>query len=463
MSEDSQLLIRFLSIYGAQIGLAIIFALNFFYFSRVYARRFLSKWSISWAGLIILNLGMMFASLNEFSSLSAEVKLLGTLAHLTGGLIQASFLGLGTYELVKHTYIKKKYSAYVATLAVVLATIMAFLYAFDPESYTPRYIIRIGVRSLKVGLVYKVCGFFAIYSRRFGLDSYGKKLFGIALISYGLAQASYFLTVVLAVYGYDVSTVLSVYGIVDLFLVTVIGLGMVMWLLEDERLKLESTNADLDRFLYSTSHDLRAPIASVLGLTHVAKLESNHDQLLHYFDMIEERVKKLDEVISDILAYSKNSKSAVSKDKVDFNLLLEEVVSDLKFNKGASNIRLIYEKNPENYTICDAAQLKIILNNLLANAVKYHDLNKTDPFIEVVFQKVNNQVSITVTDNGNGIAEEHQEKIFDMFYRASTDSDGSGLGLFIVKEATKKIGGEIELSSALGNGSSFHLIYEESA
>ena len=463
MNYQGELSLRLLSLYGAQIGLAAIFAFNFFYFSRVYSRSFLSKWSISWIGLFLFGIGMMYVTWPGFLELPTELKLIGTITHMIGGLLQASFLALGTYELVKHVHVEKQTSLLIGVITLITAVTLALIYAFDDARYTERYILRIGVRSLILGVVYITCGFFAIYSRRFGLESYGKRLLGIAFISYGLAQTGYFITVILVVNGIDASIILSVYGVIDLFLMTVMGLGMVMWLLEDERLKLKSTNADLDKFLYSTSHDLRAPIASVLGLAHVAKLETNDDKMISYFDMVESRVKKLDEVIGDILYYSKNNKQEVKKDKVDFNALLNEVVTDLKFNKGASKIRLIFDKETEHITICDTAQLKIILNNLLANAVKYHDLKKKNPFIEVVFEKRKGKVNITVNDNGAGIASDHLEKIFEMFYRASADSDGSGLGLFIVKEAAKKIGGEIKVSSIFREGSSFKLTYEELA
>lgn len=412
-------------------------------------------------GLVALNAGMMYVSWPASILPSAGLKFLGTFSHVTGGLIQASFLALGTYELITAKYINRKKSFVIALCAVVLATILVSLYAFDEDRYLERYVLRIGLRSLCVGTTYIVCGFFAIFSRRFGSKSYGKRLLSVAVIAYGLAQTGYFATVILAVYDVDVSMIISIYGILDLFLMTLMGLGMIMWLLEDERLKLKNTNADLDRFLYSTSHDLRAPIASVLGLTHVAKLEGKNSEITHYFDKIEARVKKLDEVISDILSYSKNSKRPLKIDKVDFNALLDEVISDLKFNKGASSIRLKFDHSKDNYTVCDPAQLKIILNNLLANAVKYHDLQKDDPFIEVVFKRTLNTVSITIKDNGNGIASEHLEKIFDMFYRATTDSDGSGLGLFIVKEAAKKMGGQIKVSSVPGAGSTFVFEYQE--
>ena len=462
MTSSMEILLRLISVYTAQIGLALIFAINFFYFSRTYSRNFLSKWSISWLGLLILCGGMLLVTWPEFQNSSFVTKLFGSYTHLFGGIIQATFLAVGTYELIHNVKLSRKRVIIFGIGSAVLALILVLTYAFDESRYTERYIIRIGVRSLLIGLTYMVCGFFAIYSKRFGLESYGKKLLGIAFISYGLAQTVYFTAVILATYNWDVSAILSIYGILDLFLMAVMGIGMVMWLLEDERLKLKNANADLDSFLYSTSHDLRSPIASVLGLTHVAKMDTKDEAMLNYFDMIEARVKKLDEVIGDILSYSKNTKKEISKDQVNFNLLLKEVISDLEFNEGASKIRLDFDYTVTNETFCDPAQLRIILNNLIANAVKYHDLAKRDPYIEVKFERLNKHTKIVIADNGKGISPEHLEKIFDMFYRASTDSDGSGLGLFIVKEAAKKIDGEVNVKSLVGKGTSFELIYEES-
>lgn len=463
MTSSMEVLLRLISVYTAQIGLALIFAINFFYFSRTYSRNFLSKWSISWLGVLILCAGMMLVTWPEFQKSSFEIKLLGTFTHLFGVFIQAIFLAVGTYELIHNVKLERKRIVILGIGSAFLAVIMGLIYAFDESRYTERYIIRIGVRSLLIGSTYIVCGGFAIYSRRFGLESYGKKLLGVAFISYGLAQTVYFAAVILAIYNWDVSAVLSVYGILDLFLMAVMGLGMVMWLLEDERLKLKNANADLDSFLYSTSHDLRSPIASVLGLTHVAKMDTKDEAMLNYFSMIEARVKKLDEVIGDILSYSKNSKQEISRGQIDFNTLLREVISDLEFNDGASKIKLVFDYSITHETVCDPSQLRIILNNLIANAVKYHDLSKPDPYIEVTFEKLSKHTRIVVADNGKGISPEHLEKIFDMFYRASTDSDGSGLGLFIVKEATKKIGGEVNVNSLVGEGTSFELTYEELA
>lgn len=104
--------------------------------------------------------------------------------------------------------------------------------------------------------------------------------------------------------------------------------------------------------------------------------------------------------------------------------------------------------------------MKIILNNLMANAVKYHNLNQPNPYIRVSFKRIKNVVEIAVQDNGQGIARENIPKIFDMFYRASKGTEGTGLGLYIVQEALTKINGIILVDSELGKGSTFKILLE---
>jgi signal transduction histidine kinase len=103
----------------------------------------------------------------------------------------------------------------------------------------------------------------------------------------------------------------------------------------------------------------------------------------------------------------------------------------------------------------------MVLGNLLSNAVKYHAPNKPDPYIQVDFEKTMGKVSFVVADNGEGIDKEHHDKIFDMFYRASENSQGTGLGLYIVKETLARIGGSVELDSKKGRGTTFKIILEQ--
>jgi signal transduction histidine kinase len=102
--------------------------------------------------------------------------------------------------------------------------------------------------------------------------------------------------------------------------------------------------------------------------------------------------------------------------------------------------------------------MKIILNNLMGNAVKYHNINQENPYIKVTFTRKKDTVEIGIEDNGQGIPEESLPRIFDMFYRASPITEGTGLGLYIVREALTKINGSIEVKSRYGKGSVFTII-----
>jgi signal transduction histidine kinase len=234
----------------------------------------------------------------------------------------------------------------------------------------------------------------------------------------------------------------------------------VMWFLEDERQRLNDENKELDSFLSSTSHDLRTPIASILGLTYLGRIELQEEKARTFMNIIEERIKKLDLIISDILNLSRSKKIDVKIEELDLRDLIEETTADIKFNKGASSIFLDYEAHPSHTFKSDYNQVKIILNNLLTNAVKYHNLEQPNPFIRVSFKRNRHVVEIAVEDNGRGISKENVPKIFDMFFRAAEDTDGTGLGLYIVKEALNKIKGIIFVDSELGKGSKFRIVLE---
>jgi signal transduction histidine kinase len=110
----------------------------------------------------------------------------------------------------------------------------------------------------------------------------------------------------------------------------------------------------------------------------------------------------------------------------------------------------------------DKLRLSIILTNVISNAIKYSDRNKPNPQVEVDFKVKDDQVYITVTDNGIGIRKEQLTKVFDMFYRASERSSGAGLGLYITMEAVKTLGGDIRVDSKNGEGTTFEIVIPNS-
>lgn len=223
---------------------------------------------------------------------------------------------------------------------------------------------------------------------------------------------------------------------------------------QQKNIRLEKANAELDRFLYSTSHDLRAPLMSIKGLIHLAQREV-HTATPAYLRMMDQQIEKLDSFIGEIIDYSKNARMEINPEPVDLETTVRDVTSNLRFMEGADKISFQCHIDLEGQPFTDKARLQVILSNLISNSIKYHNLEQTQPYVSVSAQRSNGHWTLSVSDNGKGIMPEHVHKVFDMFYRADERSKGSGLGLYIVKEAVAKLQGQIELQSTPQKGTSF--------
>lgn len=226
-------------------------------------------------------------------------------------------------------------------------------------------------------------------------------------------------------------------------------------LLKRQNEELIKINAELDRFVYSASHDLRAPLMSVKGLLNMIKLDPDKKNVENYLSLIEKSVTKLDSFISDIILYSRNARMDVMPKEIDFHELLQESIDSLKYMEGAEAVRSIRKVEINGPFFSDYSRLLIIFNNLISNAVRYRDPWKKDQYLKIEINSNVEKVMIAFTDNGIGIQQEYIDKIFKMFFRANADSKGSGLGLYIVKGAIEKLDGTIQVRSKLGEGTTF--------
>ncbi len=225
--------------------------------------------------------------------------------------------------------------------------------------------------------------------------------------------------------------------------------------LEETIKQLDKTVTELDRFVYSASHDLSAPLKSVLGLVQIARLEKERDRLSEYYNHIEFSVQKLDRVIKSMVEFSRNYHLDVQTTRFNFRDLVDEVLRELAYWPDARRIEFRNTVDQDSFIKSDPQRIKVVLHNLISNSVKYADFSKTDSYIHIDFHQNGQGKTITITDNGMGIEKERQARIFEMYYRATDRSHGSGLGLFIVKEIILKLGGTIEVKSIYGTGSSF--------
>jgi signal transduction histidine kinase/ligand-binding sensor domain-containing protein len=225
---------------------------------------------------------------------------------------------------------------------------------------------------------------------------------------------------------------------------------------EKRNAELRKLNSELDRFVYSTSHDLRAPLASILGLINLSRLEEKNKD--HYLALIEKSVHKLDEFISEIIDYSRNARLAVEPAPIDFQPLITSILEDLEYLEENVTLKKNISISCSGVFLSDKTRIRIILSNLISNAIKYHNGRQVNPFIDITINCNAQQAAITIADNGIGIRDDQQENIFKMFHRGSEQSKGSGLGLYIVKETVTKLGGNITVKSKIGEGTTFEVI-----
>jgi PAS domain S-box-containing protein len=221
-------------------------------------------------------------------------------------------------------------------------------------------------------------------------------------------------------------------------------------------LEIENNNKELDRLVKILSHDLKAPMNSVSGLITLAREEKNPEEFGNYLDMMEKSLKKLETFTNDIIA-SLRSRGQVVAVKVDLFEQVQDVMDELRFVPGAETIRFVNEIGPNVNLNSDPARLRVILSNLISNAIKYSDPSKLDCFVKVTCKEYPLLLEIEVEDNGIGIAAEHHKRIFDSYYKLSDRSDSNGLGLSNVKDAVQKLQGTIEVESTLGLGSIFKI------
>ncbi|NMM50465.1 PAS domain-containing sensor histidine kinase [Marinigracilibium pacificum] len=221
--------------------------------------------------------------------------------------------------------------------------------------------------------------------------------------------------------------------------------------------ELRYKNHELDTFVYKASHDLKGPITSLIGLYTLVKYDITDEQSLEYFQRYNTQINRLNDLLNDLLSLTKIKDKKAERSAIDLENEVYEFIdtyedksanSDLKFNVDIDNNLVIYS---------DKLLIRTILQNLIENAVKYSDTSKPDPYVAIKAKVCDSWLTIEVSDNGIGIEAEHQKNIYNMFYRATENSTGSGLGLYLLKNAVDKLNGQLKLKSSPGVGTTFNL------
>jgi len=214
--------------------------------------------------------------------------------------------------------------------------------------------------------------------------------------------------------------------------------------LRETNQELVRSRQELDSFLYRTSHDIRGPIATLMGLTQLARLEASDHLMQSYLEKIDTTAHRLNTVISRLTNVSQINSQPLDIQDINVYHVINEVLDELKLDKNGVSFKLTGDVAPNIKT--DKILLKIILENLLENSFKFQDNLETDPFVELNIRQ-NGNLEVTVVDNGVGIDPAYKDRVFDLFFVASAKDRGTGIGLYQTQLATKKLFGRVALET----------------
>jgi hypothetical protein len=218
--------------------------------------------------------------------------------------------------------------------------------------------------------------------------------------------------------------------------------------------ELVESNLHLDQVFYKTTHDLMAPLHSMLGLATLAETGSEEERL-RYIGLIKSNILRLEGYLKEINTFFQGNRLEIKRERINIRQLVSQEIDILRGTPTARGIEIGIELDQHTDFYSDTFRMRTIVTNLCSNAIKYSDLNKKWPFVKIGVKIDSKACVLEVQDNGIGIDFESQKRIFDRFFRATDTSYGAGVGLYIVKDTVQRLGGTIEVSSIKGVGTTF--------
>ncbi|MES2730211.1 MAG: HAMP domain-containing sensor histidine kinase [Bacteroidota bacterium] len=235
--------------------------------------------------------------------------------------------------------------------------------------------------------------------------------------------------------------------------------------LNDTNNELKRINEDLDNFIYTASHDLKAPISNIEGLMSVLikKLKVKgweDDSTKRIAELINTSIERFKETIVDLTEVAKIGKDTQDNEgMVSLTEVINDVLLDLRGKIIDYGVEVEHWIAPEIDLFFNRKNLKSIMFNLIDNAIKYRSPNR-QPIIAISLESTSGYQVLTIKDNGLGIDPNKKDKIFGLFKRLHMHVDGTGVGLYIVKKIIENAGGKIEVESKPGVGSSFAIYFK---
>ncbi len=211
--------------------------------------------------------------------------------------------------------------------------------------------------------------------------------------------------------------------------------------------ELQEAYDELDTFSYTVAHDIRGPILSVLSSLDTLKNVDDREELTRFLSVLEKTMTNLNAYIINTHSYHRMQRGAVAVEDIDFESLVKSITEVSEMQRRLYQIDFDVKIEQHTSFRSDCVLLSLIIDNIVSNAFKYRSPNKPVHTVRLHIVVDDDQVMITVEDNGIGIEQNQKDKIFDLFYRGESLAPGSGYGLFNVNKAVKKLRGLLEVES----------------
>lgn len=221
---------------------------------------------------------------------------------------------------------------------------------------------------------------------------------------------------------------------------------------EERTQQLKQAYAELDTFIYRSSHDLRRPLTTFMGLTEVARISVKDSNALELFYKVNDTALNLDRMLAKLQSVSVIASAESNSADVAIEQELDISLSHFQQEILERRIRVERRVSISKPFVSYPAIIRIIIDNLIENAIQFTTDN---PVIAISVVQKHNNLIISVSDNGEGIPEEFRNRLYEMYFRASERSRGNGLGLFLVKKAVVRLKGDIQFAQNGNKGSVF--------
>lgn len=221
-------------------------------------------------------------------------------------------------------------------------------------------------------------------------------------------------------------------------------------MLKQQGLALQQANKDLETFVYKASHNLRGPVASIIGIASMFKEEIQDEKALGYCIYVQSCAQNLDEVLKSMIHLQVVSKCEGRKDEIDFVELINKIQSAYSHYEGFKETDFLVLSNLKQKFISNEKMIDSMFQNIIHNSVKFRKLGgNSNNKIAIGISEYKNGIKIVIEDNGIGIKKQHIPKVFEMYYRANNTHRGSGLGLYFVRHIVDRLGGKVAIASKI--------------